>query len=127
VAGTDSSTAAALRAAGAVFVGRSNVPAFSFRWVTDNELHGRTLNPWDAGRTPGGSSGGASSAVASGMAPIAHGNDIGGSIRYPAYACGVVGLRPTVGRLASSGPDELDMPMSAHLMAVEGPLARTVE
>jgi amidase len=127
VAREDSSTAAALRAAGAVFVGRSNVPAFSFRWITDNELHGRTLNPWDATRTPGGSSGGASAAVASGMVPLAHGNDIGGSIRYPAYACGVVGLRPTVGRLASSGPDELDMPMSAHLMAVEGPLARSVE
>ena len=127
VAAADSSTAAALRSAGAVFVGRSNVPAFSFRWVTDNELHGRTLNPWDATRTPGGSSGGAAAAVASGMVPIAHGNDIGGSIRYPAYACGIAGLRPTVGRLASSGPDGLDMPMSAHLMAVEGPLARSVE
>lgn len=127
IAREDSSTAAALRAAGAVFVGRSNTPAFSFRWVTDNELHGRTLNPWDSTRTPGGSSGGASAAVATGMVPIAHGNDIGGSIRYPAHACGVAGLRPTVGRLASSGPDGLDMPMSAHLMAVEGPLARTVE
>jgi amidase len=85
-----------LREAGAVFVGRSNTPAFSYRWFADNDLHGRTLNPWDGGRTPGGSSGGAGSAVASGMVPIAHGNDIGGSIRYPAYACGVVGLRPSV-------------------------------
>ena len=126
VAERDSSSAAALRRSGAVLVGRSNVPAFSFRWITDNDLHGRTLNPWDATRTPGGSSGGASAAVASGMVPVAHGNDIGGSIRYPAYACGITGLRPTVGRLASSGMEGMDVPMSAHLFSVEGPLARSI-
>ncbi len=126
IAAQDSASAAALRRAGAVLVGRSNVPAFSMRWMSDNELHGRTLNPWDAGRTPGGSSGGAAAAVAGGMVPVAHGNDIGGSIRYPAYACGITGLRPTVGRLASSGMEGMDVPMSAHLFAVEGPLARSV-
>ncbi|WP_219417334.1 amidase [Pseudonocardia nigra] len=127
IAHADSATAANLRRAGAVLVGRSNVPAFSFRWITDNELHGRTLNPWDATRTPGGSSGGASAAVAGGMVPVAHGNDIGGSIRYPAYACGITGLRPSAGRIASSGVEGLDLPVSAYLFAVEGPLARSVD
>lgn len=74
----DSAQVAHLRAAGAVIVGRSNCPAFSFRWVTDNDLHGLTRNPWDATRTAGGSSGGAASAVASGMLPVAHGNDLEG-------------------------------------------------
>jgi amidase len=127
IAATDSSQVRNLRRSGAIFVGRSNTPAFSYRWVTNNDLHGRTLNPWDASRTPGGSSGGASSAVASGMVPIAHGNDIGGSIRYPAYACGVVGLRPTVGRVAGLyGPPEADPALSVQCMAVQGPLARSV-
>jgi len=123
----DSPQVAKLRAAGAVFMGRSNTPAFSYRWFTDNDLHGRTLNPWNGDHTPGGSSGGAGSAVAAGMVPIAHGNDHGGSIRHPAYACGVLGLRPTVGRVphwhAPSGADEAP---SAQLMAVDGPLARSV-
>lgn len=127
IAKVDSPQGTKLREAGAVFVGRSNTPAFSYRWFADNDLHGRTLNPWDDGRTPGGSSGGASSAVASGMLPVAHGNDIGGSIRYPAYACGVAGIRPTVGRVPNwTGPTELDRPLSGQSMAVEGPLARTV-
>lgn len=117
-----------LRKAGAVFVGRSNTPAFSIRWFTDNELHGRTLNPWDAGRTPGGSSGGAGVAAATGMAPINQGNDIGGSIRYPAAACGVVGLRPTPGRVPRGyGPWDADQLLGVQLMEVEGPLARSVE
>ena len=90
-----------LRAAGAVIVGRTNTPAFSMRWYTDNDLHGRTLNPFDASRTPGGSSGGAAVSVATGMVPIGHGNDGGGSIRYPAYCTGTVGLRPSFGRVPS--------------------------
>jgi amidase len=115
------------RRAGAVFVGRTNTPAFSIRWFTDNALHGRTLNPWDAGRTPGGSSGGAGAAVASGMSPLSQGNDIGGSIRYPASACGVVGLRPTVGRVPSwLGPREGDQLLGVQSMLVQGPLARSV-
>lgn len=97
------------------------------RWFTSNDLHGYTLNPWDAGRTPGGSSGGASSAVASGMMPIAHGSDLGGSVRHPAYACGVAGIRPTVGRVPHwSGRTEADETLSVQSMTVQGALARTV-
>lgn len=116
-----------LRASGAVFVGRTNTPSFSIRWFTDNELHGRTLNPWDAGRTPGGSSGGAAVAVATGMGAIGHGNDIGGSIRYPAASCGVVGLRPTPGRVPDWPTPRLGAPLlGVQQMQVQGPLARTV-
>lgn len=123
----DSPQIAALRAAGAVIVGRTNTPAFSYRWFTSCEAHGRTLNPWDESRTPGGSSGGAAAAVASGMVPIAQGNDIGGSIRYPAYACGVMGIRPTSGRVAgTASPPGVDAPLSVQYMSVQGPLARTV-
>jgi amidase len=127
VAPADSPHVASLRQSGAILLGRSNSPAFSYRWFTDNDLHGRTLNPWDASRTPGGSSGGASAAVASGMVPIGHGNDIGGSVRYPAYACGLVGLRPTVGRVAGLyGPRDVDPALSVQSMLVQGPLARSV-
>jgi amidase len=128
IASEDSPQTRLLRQVGAVFVGRSNSPAFGYRWFSNNELHGSTLNPWDAARTPGGSSGGAASAVASGMVAIGQGNDIGGSIRYPAYACGVAGIRPTVGKVPGHvGPPGLDMPASVQLMAVQGPLARTVD
>ncbi len=127
VATSDSPQVASLRRSGAILLGRSNTPAFSYRWFTNNDLHGRTLNPWDAARTPGGSSGGASSAVASGMVPLGHGNDIGGSVRYPAYACGLVGLRPTVGRVAGLyGPPDVDPALSVQSMLVQGPLARSV-
>ena len=74
------------------------------RWFTENDLHGRTLNPWDTSTTPGGSSGGASSAVAAGIGAIAHGNDFGGSVRYPAYCTGVYGLRPSFGRVPAFLP-----------------------
>lgn len=122
----DSPLVAHLRAAGAVIVGRSNTPAFSLRWFTDNALHGRTLNPFNAGVTPGGSSGGAAAAVACGMGPIAHGNDYGGSVRYPAWACGVVGLRTTAGRIASYKPSSPSRGITAQLMSVQGPLTRSV-
>lgn len=124
IATNDSPIVANLRNSGSIIVGRSNAPAFAYRWVTSNDLHGRTLNPWDLTRTPGGSSGGAASSVAAGMTPIAHGNDIGGSVRYPAYACGVMGLRPTPGRFPGGGIGEYSP--SFQFMAVEGPLARTV-
>lgn len=127
IATEDSPHVRNLRAAGAVFVGRSNSPAFSYRWFTTNDLHGRTLNPWDAGRTPGGSSGGAAAAAATGMVPIAHGNDIGGSIRQPAYCCGVTGLRPTLGRIPTwYGPTDADQALSVQTMLTQGPLARCV-
>jgi amidase len=127
IAETDSPVVAALRRAGAVIIGRTNTPAFSMRGHTDNALHGATINPWNRGATPGGSSGGAGAALAVGIGAIAQGNDIGGSIRWPAYCNGVVGLRPSYGRVARTNDTApVGRPMSSQLMAVDGPLARTV-
>lgn len=126
IAREDSPLVQSLRDAGAVIVGRNNAPAFSLRWFTDNACHGRTLNPFDAAVTPGGSSGGAAAAVACGMGPIAHGNDYGGSIRYPAWACGVVGLRTTVGRVPSYKASAPNRIVTNQLMSVQGPLTRSV-
>ncbi|HWX50362.1 MAG TPA: amidase family protein [Roseomonas sp.] len=126
IATEDNPVVANLKRAGAVVVGRTNTPAFSLRWFTRNSLHGHTKNPRNPKLTPGGSSGGAAAAVAAGIGAIAHGTDIGGSIRYPAYACGVHGLRPTLGRIAAwnrSGPERA---IGAQLMAVSGPLARSI-
>jgi amidase len=116
-----------LRKAGAVILGRTNTPAFSYRWFTSNLIHGDTKNPRDPSLTPGGSSGGAGSALAAGIGHIAHGTDIAGSIRYPAYACGVHGLRPTFGRIAAFNPDLPERPVGPQLCAVSGPLARTIK
>jgi amidase len=127
IAAEDSPVVANLKSAGAVIVGRTNTPAFSFRLDTDNDLRGPTFNPWSRTLTPGGSSGGAASAVASGMVPVAHGNDIAGSIRFPAYACGVTGLRPSFGRVPAFNPTATgERSPSAQLLSVQGPLARTV-
>lgn len=127
IADEDSATVGHLRDAGAVIVGRTNVPAFSTRFFTDNALHGRTINPWDAGRTPGGSSGGAAAAVAAGIGAIGHGNDRAGSVRYPAYACGVSGLRPTVGRFPNFNPSaRQERGLFSQITSVQGPLARSV-
>jgi amidase len=127
IATDDSPVVSNLRRAGAVIFGRTNTPAFSFRWFTENDLHGRTLNPWSRERTPGGSSGGASSAVAAGMGPIAHGNDLAGSVRYPAYCTGVYGLRPSFGRVPAFLPSaKEERPPGMQTMSVQGPLARTV-
>jgi amidase len=112
--------------AGAVMLGRTNCPAFSYRWFTTNLIHGDTKNPRDPSITPGGSSGGAASAVAAGIGHIAHGTDIAGSIRYPAYACGVHGLRPTVGRVPAFNPALPERSIGPQISAVSGPLARTV-
>lgn len=112
--------------AGAVILGRTNTPAFSYRWFTSNQLHGRTVNPRNPALTPGGSSGGAASSVAAGIGHMAHGTDIAGSIRYPAYACGVHGLRPTLGRVAAFNASGPERSIGAQLTAVSGPLARTV-
>jgi amidase len=122
----DSPVVANLRRAGAVIVGRTNTPAFSLRWFTRNSLHGHTRNPWGRAITPGGSSGGAAAAVASGIGAIAHGTDIAGSIRYPAYACGVHGLRPSLGRVPAVNFTGKARHIGAQLMAVSGPLARTI-
>ncbi len=127
IAETDSPIVANWKRAGAVIVGRTNTPAFSLRWHTDNDLRGATLNPWSKTRTPGGSSGGAAASLALGITPLAHGNDYGGSVRYPAYCCGVAGIRPTLGRVPAfnaTAPEE--RPMTAQLMSVQGPMARRV-
>jgi amidase len=115
-----------MRKAGAVILGRTNCPAFSYRWFTTNLIHGDTKNPRDPGITPGGSSGGAGAAVAAGIGHIAHGTDIAGSIRYPAYACGVHGLRPTVGRIPAFNASVPERTIGAQITAVSGPLARTI-
>jgi amidase len=122
----DNPVVANLKRAGAVIVGRTNTPAFSLRWFTRNGVHGHTRNPRNAALTPGGSSGGAAAATAAGIGAIGHGTDIGGSIRYPAYACGIHGLRPTLGRVPAWNPSGPERAIGAQLMAVSGPLARSV-
>jgi amidase len=115
----DELVVSALRRAGFVLCGRSNVPEFGPLPVTENSRYGITRNPWDPERSPGGSSGGAGAAVASGMVPVAHGNDGGGSIRIPSSCCGLVGLKPSRWRVPSTTPSWLGM-------SVEGALCRTV-
>ncbi|MEB0110988.1 amidase family protein [Variovorax sp. RTB1] len=127
IAASNSPVVDNLLKAGAVIVGRTNAPAFSYRWFTDNRLHGRTVNPRDAALTPGGSSGGAASSIAAGIGHIAHGTDIAGSIRYPAYACGIHGLRPSLGRVAAYNAVTPERIISGQITAVSGPLARTVD
>lgn len=126
IATTDSPVVSNLRKAGAIIIGRTNTPAFSLRWFTRNSLHGHTLNPHNPDITPGGSSGGSAAAVASGICAIGHGTDIGGSVRYPAYACGVHGLRPTLGRIPAMNFTGPDRHVGGQLMAVSGPIARSI-
>jgi amidase len=128
VATETTSTVLGLEEAGATMVGRSNAPALAFRIHTGNELHGETFNPFDKAITPGGSSGGAGVAVATGMCAVAQGNDIGGSIRWPAFCNGIYGLRPSMGRMnvmrANTAAPRF---ASSMTMSTNGPLARTVE
>ena len=127
VAKFDNPAIANWRKAGAIGIGRTNVPPFSARFFTSNALHGRTINPWNPKVTPGGSTGGGAVAVAVGMGPLAHGSDRAGSIRYPAYACGIFGLRPTIGRIPlhnASAPEEPSL--TSQITHSQGPLARTV-
>jgi len=127
IAAEDNPVVANLRKAGAVIVGRTNTPAFSLRWFTKNGIHGQTLNPRDKSITPGGSSGGAGASVASGQCAVGHSTDIAGSIRYPAYACGLQGLRPTIGRVPSHNFSGKDRFLGAQMMAVSGPVAREMK
>jgi amidase len=116
-----------LRNAGAIIVGRTNTPELSMRATTDNPLHGRTRSPWHPDASPGGSSGGAGAAAAAGFGPIHHGNDIGGSLRFPAYACGVATVKPTPGRIAAFNPSATaERGMLAQLMSVQGAICREV-
>ncbi len=115
-----SALALAFRAAGLIPVGRTNVPEMALVGTTEPALYGPTHNPWDFARSPGGSSGGSAAAVAAGMVPAAHANDISGSIRIPAAHCGIVGLKPTRGRVVLSAADPIVG------MNVEGVVSRTV-
>ena len=99
-----SGISANLKKAGAIIIGMTNTPEFSMRGFTDTPLHGPTLNPWDSTITCGGSSGGASASIASGTGAIAHGNDIGGSLRWPAYCNGIATIKPTQGRIPAFNP-----------------------
>jgi Asp-tRNA(Asn)/Glu-tRNA(Gln) amidotransferase A subunit family amidase len=126
IAAEDAPLVARLRAAGAVILGVTNTPELLMAWETDNLLHGRTNNPWDLSRTAGGSSGGEAAAIAAGLSAGGVGSDGGGSIRVPAHFCGICGLKPTPGRIPSTG----HFPKSGGpfaLIGVVGPLARTVE
>ncbi len=123
----DAPVVANLKSSGAVIIARTNTPEFSLRWSTSNPLHGGSLNPWDTEVTPGGSSGAAAASVASGIGAIAHGNDLGGSLRYPAYCCGVATIRPSMGRIAAMNPNAAtDRPPITFSMSVQGPIARSV-
>ncbi len=128
VIGVDAPVVAQLRAAGAIPFAATNMPDFALRWHSDSSLHGVTRNPWDAIRVPGGSSGGAAAALAAGMGPLGLGNDVGGSLRYPALANGICSLKPTLGRIARASANQPhELPPSFQLMYVEGPMAREVE
>ncbi|MFJ6049804.1 amidase [Streptomyces sp. NPDC092307] len=129
VASADAPPVARLRAAGAIPVGHSNIPTLILAGMhTRSELYGDTVNPWDSGRTPGGSSGGDAVAVATGMAALGLGNDSGGSVRIPAQFCGVAALKPSTGRFPADhrvlGPD--DPGPASQMLVTDGPLARSV-
>lgn len=127
VAPADSPVVRNLRKSGAILIGRTNTPEFSFRATTVNDLHGRTLNPWNDERSPGGSSGGASAAVTAGFGPLSHGNDIGGSLRFPAMQCAAVTIRPTLGRVPAYNPSaKAERSLLAQLMSVQGVVGREV-
>ncbi len=127
VAARDAPHVAHLRAAGAICVGRTNLPELAMRWHTDNALHGATLNPFDASLSPGGSSGGEAVALAAGMAAFGVGSDYGGSLRVPAALAGVYSLRPTPGRLAQAFAAEAPPFATRQWMATDGPLAARAE
>lgn len=117
-----------LKQAGAIPIGRTNTPEMSWRFHTDNTLFGQTLNPWNASRTPGGSSGGAGSSLAAGVGYIAHGSDLSGSIRLPAFCCGVLGLRPSHGRIPFyNATGAAERPITIQLSSAQGPLARSLD
>src|SRR5205807_3078244 len=125
----DGTVAARLKDAGGILVGKTNVPELLADFQTANTIFGRTNNPWNLERTPGGSSGGAAAAVASGMAPFDIGTDLSASTRLPSAYCGIFGLKPTEKRVSLAGvvPDPRGTPRSVRIMACVGPMARTVE
>jgi amidase len=127
IASTDAPQVERLRAAGAIPIGRTNLPDFGLRVHTDSALHGLTRNPWNPQRSPGGSSGGEAAALATGMSPLGLGNDLGGSLRNPAHCCGIASIKPSTGAVPAATviPPE-DLSISFQLMAVEGVMARRI-
>jgi amidase len=124
----DGTVAARLKAAGGILIGKTNVPVLLADFQTSNPIFGRTNNPWDTARTPGGSSGGAAAALASGMTPFEVGTDLSASIRLPAHFCGVFGLKPTERRMPLTGLiPGLPGPRPLRIMSTIGPMARSVE
>ncbi len=123
-ASRDATAVARLRAAGAIVIGRTNTPEMLQRYDTDNAITGRTNNPWDVERTPGGSSGGEAAAIAAMCSAGGLASDGGGSIRIPAHFCGIAGLKPTPGRISGTGHTPL-LGYPAGLVTVAGPMART--
>jgi amidase len=115
-----------MRAAGAIPIGRTNLPDMALRIHTASSLHGLTRNPWHPDRTAGGSSGGEAAALASGISPIGLGNDIGGSLRNPANACGIASIRPSFGRVPDADCGQPGQLLAVQLMNVQGPMARRV-
>jgi Asp-tRNA(Asn)/Glu-tRNA(Gln) amidotransferase A subunit family amidase len=125
VASEDAPLVQRLRKAGAIILGVTNTPELLMAWETDNLLYGRTNNPWDLSRTPGGSSGGEAAAIAAGLSAGGVGSDGGGSIRVPAHFSGICGLKPTPGRIPATGHYPASVGPFA-LTGVVGPMARTV-
>jgi amidase len=125
----DSTVAARLKGAGGILMGKTNVPLMLADYQTDNPLFGRTNNPWDLGRTPGGSSGGAAAALAAGLTPLEVGSDLSGSVRLPAHFCGVYGLKTTEHRIPITGviPNPQHLPLSVRIMTTLGPMARSAD
>ncbi len=127
IAPIDAPVVARMRRAGAIPFARTNMPDFGMRLHTRSSLYGLTKNPFNPNVTAGGSSGGEGSAIAAGMSPMGLGNDIGGSLRNPAFCCGIASLKPTPGRIAVAGSTSPTAPnLTAQIMAVAGPMARTV-
>jgi amidase len=126
IASTDAPLVARLREAGAIPLARTNLPDFAFRWDTTSGRGGRTVNPWDPTRTPGGSSGGEAVALATGMTPLGFGNDFGGSLRVPSQMCGTTALRPSRGRVADAAVTEPALPLAIQMSNAQGPMARRV-
>ncbi|MDE3008814.1 MAG: indole acetimide hydrolase [Acidobacteriota bacterium] len=127
MATSDAPVVERLRGAGGVMLARTNMPDLGLRINTESSLYGVTHNPWRRGVTAGGSSGGEAAAIASGMSVIGLGNDIGGSLRNPAYACGVASIKPSRGRIPQGNPSStIDLPLNSQVMLVEGVLGRAV-
>src|ERR1017187_3955016 len=122
----DATVVARLRAAGAIVLGKTNTPDLTMAFETNNLVYGRTNNPFDVARTPGGSSGGAAAIVAAGGSPLDIGSDTGGSIRVPSHFCGIAGIKPTAGRGSRAG-HIIDFTRPAESLTHIGPLARNVD